>query len=141
MREKGIVIKNDGDSVDVQMQPSGECGSCGACFIDKTKLQVLSVNQRLKVQPGEIVEIEVNPSFAIQSAFLIFLLPLLVMIICCYIFQAYVHLPGLNNVHEGIIGALSGLTLSYIWVFLYDRHLLKLKPDRSIRIVRIVNST
>ncbi len=141
MRETGIVIKNDGNSIDVQMQPSGECGSCGACFIDKAKLQVLSVSQQFKVQPGEIVEIEVNPAFAIQSAFLIFLLPLLVMIICYYIFQANVHLPGLNDVHTGIIGALIGLILSYIGVFLYDRHLLKLKTDRSIRIIRVVKST
>lgn len=141
MRETGIVIKNDGNSVDVQMQPSGECGSCGVCFIDKSKLQVLSVSQQSKVQPGETVEVEVNPAFAIQSAFLIFLLPLLVMIICYYIFQAYVHLPGLNDVHTGIVGALTGLILSYIGVFLYDRHLLKLKTDRSICIVRIVKTT
>jgi sigma-E factor negative regulatory protein RseC len=138
MREKGIVISNDGKSVNIQMQPSGECNSCGACFIDKTKLQVLSIDQRLKVQPGEIVEIEVNPSFAIQSAFLIFLLPLLIMIICYYVFQAYIHLPSLNSVHDGIIGALSGLIFSYIGVFLYDKHLLKVRPDRSIRIIRIV---
>lgn len=138
MREKGIVISNDGKSVNIQMQPSGECNSCGACFIDKTKLQVLSVDQQLKAQPGEMVEIEVNPSFAIQSAFLIFLLPLLIMIICYYVFQAYIKLPGLNGVHNGIIGALSGLILSYIGVFLYDRHFLKVKPERSIRIIGIV---
>jgi sigma-E factor negative regulatory protein RseC len=138
MREKGIVISNDGKSVDIQMQPSGECHSCGACFIDKTKLQVLSIDQHLKVQPGEMVEIEVNPSFAIQSAFLIFLLPLLLMIICYYVFQAYINLPGLNSVHNGIIGALSGLILSYMGVFFYDRHVLKVKPERSIRIIRIV---
>ena len=141
MRETGIVIKNDGNNIDVQMQPSGECGSCGACFINKSKLQVLSVSQQSKVQPGETVEIEVSPAFAIQSAFLIFLLPLLVMIVCYYIFQAYVDLPGLNDVHAGIIGALTGLIFSYIGVFLYDRHLLKLKADRSIRIVRVVKST
>lgn len=138
MKEHGVVIKNDGQSIEVQMQSSAACESCGACFMDKSKLQVLSVQQSVPVKPGEIVEIEISPGFAVQSAFLLFFLPLLMMILGYYLFNLLINFPGLNGVYEGIIGAVLGLVLTYLGVFLYDKHLLKSQANRPIRIVRIL---
>lgn len=137
MVERGIVIKNNEQGIDIQMQPSDACEGCSACFMDRNKLQTLHIDQNIAVKPGDMVEIEVQPGFAIRSAFLIFFLPLLMLVLGYYLLPAVVNIPGLNALYEGIIGAISTLLITYMGVHYYDRRLQK-SGRGSTRIKRIV---
>lgn len=139
MREHGIVINNDGHRVQLRMQPSAACEGCSACFLDKEKLQVLQIRQQLPVKTGEVVEVEVTPSFALKSAFLLFFLPLLNLILGYFVFQSLFDIPGLNEVYQGIIGALIALVFTFVGIHYYDKHLQKSASGKNVRIVRTVS--
>ncbi|GAB4337034.1 MAG: hypothetical protein Kow0037_19230 [Calditrichia bacterium] len=135
MKETGIVVGKSKDFVDIQMQPSAACESCGVCFMDKNKLQVLRVREPLSVKPGDTVEVEITPAFAIKSAFLLFFFPLILLVVGYYFFSYQVDIPRLNAVHEGIVGAVVGIMLSYLILYLYDKHLQKKQPKKHVRVL------
>ena len=139
MLERGVVIKNDESGIDIRMQPSAFCEKCNACFMDKSNFQILHLKQNLKVKAGDAVEIEVKPAFAVQSAFLIFFLPLLMFIIGYYLFNYLVNIPALSEVYQGIIGAFAALIITYVGVHYYDKHLSKTDPGKRVYIVRVIN--
>ncbi len=139
MLERGIVINRSKTGIDIQMQPSGACENCNACLMDKSKLQTLHIEQQIAVNPGEIVEVEVRPEFALKSAFLIFFLPLLMLILGYYGFQNFLQIPGLNAVYRGALGSLVALILTFIGVHFYDKRLQKSDRGKQVKIVRIVS--
>lgn len=100
MLERGVVVSNNENGVDVQMQPSASCEGCNVCFMDKSKLQTVHVNQKVSAQPGDFVEIEVSPGFAVKSAFLIFFLPLLMLLAGYFIFQSFHGIPVSNPLYR-----------------------------------------
>jgi positive regulator of sigma E activity len=136
MRERGKVIRNDAMGIDIQMESSQACDTCNACFIDKNRQQVLHLDKTISAKPGEIVEIEVHPAFAMKSALIIFLLPLLMLIGGYFLFENFVDIPGLNGLYEGIFGAFLGFSLSYLAIFIYDKHLGRSDSKERVRIIR-----
>jgi positive regulator of sigma E activity len=138
MIERGVVIKNDLNGIDVRMHPSSACKSCGACFVNEGEIQVLRINQILDVCEGDSVEIEVKPSFAIKSALLIFFLPLLMMLFGYFLFQNFLNFTNIFNIYKGIIGAFLGLILSFVGLYFYDRKILTKKPNNEIHILRVI---
>ena len=87
MRESVVVIKKDAAGIAVKMQSSFSCEGCNACHIEQGKDHILLIQQEFPVQPGEKVEIEINPRFTILAIFLIFFLPLVMLIVGYYLFQ------------------------------------------------------
>jgi len=136
---RGIVINNDGHQIQLRMQPSAACKGCTACFLDKDKLQVLQLQQQSPVKTGEVVEVEITPSFALKSAFLLFFLPLLMLILGYFVFQSMFDIPGLNEVYQGIIGAVIALVFTFVGIHYYDKHLQKSGSGKNVKIVRIVS--
>ena len=135
MRESGVVIKNTGEYVDVRMVPNGACENCGACFLDHSKLQTLHIKQHVNANPGDPVQVEVVPTFALKSAFLLFMLPLLMLVIGYYLFQSVFYIPGINAVYQGILGGSLGIILTYVVVHYYDKKLQKSGKSKQVRIV------
>ncbi len=138
MLEQGVVIKKNGKGMEVRMQPSAACESCGVCFVDKSKFQVLRVEQKTDAQPGDVVEVEVRPGFAIRSAFLLFFLPLVMFIVGYYLFPKIWSIPGLNAVYEGILGGIITMGLTYTAVHFYDKYLQKTGRGKQVRVVRVI---
>ncbi|GAB4367271.1 MAG: hypothetical protein Kow0042_07800 [Calditrichia bacterium] len=139
MRETGIVLKNTGNLLEVQMQPSASCEGCSACFINSEKMQILTIPEESEAQPGDQVEIEIKPGFALKSAFLLFFLPLLMLIVGYYVFRALGIIPGLSSAYQGILGAICGLVITYIGVHIYDKYLQKSAACSHIRILRVIH--
>ncbi len=137
MRERGIVVKHDESGIEVQMQQGFNCDGCSACFLDTNKRHVLHLTQDIEVNPGEQVEVEVHPGYAIKSAFLLFLLPLLMLIGGYYFFDDIFPFPGISSQYGGITGALFSFVGTYIFIFLYDRRLKNAGGGENVRIVRI----
>ena len=140
MLERGVVIKSDKDGLDIQLQVNDACESCHACFVDKNKLKVLHIDNARPIKPGEIVEIEVKPGFAVQSAFLIFIFPLIMLIVGYYIFNQLIDIPGVNGLYESVLGAIGGLSAAYLGVYLFDKYLQRTRAEKQIRIVRVIKN-
>lgn len=140
MIERGIVLKNDGKQVELEMHSGVSCEGCSVCFVDKNRRHILQIRQQLSLKPGELVELEILPEFAIKSAFLIFLFPLLMLILGYYVFRDLTLLSAIAESYRGIIGALIGLFGSYFLVYFYDRILGQKSSDDHIRIIRVIKN-
>jgi positive regulator of sigma E activity len=140
MRELGKILKSDENGIEISVNSGHACSGCNACFIDKNQRHILKIQQDIKVKPGEMVELEVQPVFAVKSALLLFLLPLLMLILGYYIFTNLLPASFIQMPYRGISGALLGILLSFSFVHLYDKHLQKAGQDTRIRIVKVVGS-
>ncbi len=138
MIEQGIVINKDSTGIDVQMSGDYACEGCSACFLDKDNRHILKVHTDIAVDPGERVEVEIHPGFALKSAFLLFFLPAVMMITGYYLFKLYLPLREVAGSYRGIGGALLGIIITYVGVYFYDRHLQKTPPKNRIRILRVL---
>jgi positive regulator of sigma E activity len=140
MIERGKVIKNDGERIELEMHTGFSCEGCSVCFVDKNKRHILQVRQRLSIEPGDLVELEILPEFTIKSAFLLFFFPLLMLVFGYYLFHDLLLLPNIPAIYRGIIGALLGLLGSYVIVYTYDRILRHKSSDNHIRIIRVIKA-
>ncbi len=138
MLERGIVLKNSQGELEVHMQPNASCGSCTACSLDHENEQVLHIEQELNVHPGDAVEVEVNPGFALKSAFLIFFLPLLALFVGFFVFQDAIHVPRIGSDLRGILGAFLFMGITYFGVYLYDKHLQRTGRGKQVKVVKIL---
>jgi len=138
MRESGVVVKKDAAGIAVRMQSGFSCEGCSACHIEQGKDHILLIQQEIPVQPGEKVEIEINPRFSVLAIFLIFFLPLVMLIVGYYLFQNYRPLPGVSPFYQGIAGSIIGFISSYVFTHFYDRHLKNNSSQKNIQISRII---
>ena len=138
MRESGVVVKKDAAGIAVRMQSGFSCEGCSACHIEQGKDHILLIQQEIPVQPGEKVEIEINPRFSVLAIFLIFFLPLVMLIVGYYLFQNYRPLPGVSLFYQGIAGSIIGFVSSYVFTHFYDRHLKNNSSQKNIQISRII---
>jgi positive regulator of sigma E activity len=137
MKERGIVVRQNKTGIDVQLLQRANCDGCSACFIDPDKRHIMRIIQDIKVNPGQEVEVEVHPGYAIKSALLLFLLPLIMLIGGYYFFSQVLTIPILKGEYGGIAGALLSFTGTYVFVFMYDRRLKKGAGGEKVRIVRV----
>ena len=114
----GTVIKVDGDYAIVRTDEAG-CGRChekGGCGGANVGRMFCSTPQRWRVlNPrgavvGEKVAIAVGDGAVTASAMLIYVLPLAFLVAGALLGTALAEEAG------GIIGAVSGLTLAWLWV-------------------------
>ena len=140
MRETGIVIKNEQGELEIRMQPGAACESCGLCHLDPNKLQVLHLQQQIEAHPGDVVELEVNPGFAIKSAILLFFLPLVALLVGYFLFLKWLPFSHLLVTYQGIIGGLLAMVLVYTAIHFYDRRLQKKIGGKPVRIIRVGHS-
>lgn len=81
MEEIGLVKKVDNNQVEVEIDPSNSCGNCSSksvCHLDANGTKrILIVNSDIKVDIGDLIQVELKARNAIFSAFIIFILPLL----------------------------------------------------------------
>lgn len=138
MREYGIVINKDSQGIMVKMQNDFACGGCHLCQLDQERGHILYLRQEFPAVPGDKVEIEIKPSFAITSAFLLFFLPLCMLIIGYFLFQNYLTFPAISPDYRGIIGAILAFVSSYVVIYFYDRHLRKNPTRNNVKISRIM---
>ena len=140
MREKGRILKKDSNSIEIEMNQGYACSGCNACFIDKDKGHILRINQEIDVKPGELVEIEVQPVFAIKSAILLFFMPLVMLVLGYFLSMISIPIQTVEMPYRGILGAIFGLILSFILIYFYDRYLQRRDSDHQIRIVKITGT-
>lgn len=125
--DKGVVIKVEGKFAYVNMKQNASCKSCagrGICFAgDKPLPLKIDNNQDFKV--GDQVELELKSRVKLTSAFLLFILPLIMMVIG-YALAIQVR----NSEGTGISGSLVGLFFSVIFLKIINK---KIAGDKDFK--------
>lgn len=83
MREKAIVIEEQGDHAKVRIVRSSACAQCRRCAIgssDKKEFFIWSKNP-LKAKPGQTVEVELKNTAFFQATIIAYLIPLIAFLI------------------------------------------------------------
>lgn len=131
MRKRGIV-KKEGIPCEVAVirhQACGEnCASCGGCRLSET---VILAENTVGARVGDKVIVEIPDKTALSAAWLVYLLPIVVMIIC--LLAGYTFKIGEGSM---AILALAVLAVSFFAVQLYtNRHSNRFK----VKITEILN--
>jgi sigma-E factor negative regulatory protein RseC len=115
-KEIGNVVKIEGDKADVLLHSREVCGHCGArfsCVAGSGVDRIMTVSNRLNASVGDKVEIEISEKTKVLSAFLLFFMPLLLIIVGYYLANIFSH-----SEESGILGAVIGFFLSgfILWI-------------------------
>lgn len=130
MDQIGFVSRVDGDRAEVIVRRVSSCGdkctSCkGGCSVPGIKM---TIKNTLRAKPGDYVEIRMNTNIVLKSAFLVYVLPLVLMVLgislSIYLFK---NLGYSNYENLGFITGLVFLGFSFIILKLYDKKIKKNK--------------
>ena len=121
MKETGIVKSVTGDLCQVVVTRKSACGdNCASCKGGcKVNNQLCTAKNPLNAQPGDKVEIEMDTKKVLKSAFLVYMLPIIIFI------SAYFLSEGLTEAARIII-SLAVTILFFLFLFFRDK---RLKPE------------
>lgn len=127
--EAGKIIRIINGKAIVEMETSGECQTCGAkqscCAIggsSKRQIEIPLVNNRDKLQEGDQIMLSYQPQARLLSAFLVFMLPIIFLIVGYFI--------GLNVFHtegKAILIGLVGLLISFFVIWGLNKFVIREK--------------
>ncbi len=124
MTGRGIIIAKQGDMVQIEVKPGGNCAGCNACIVNNTKSVVIEARNDIAAETGEEVYFQVQPHRVVGYSLLIFILPLIMMVIGYFV--GFMWLPRPQAMEEGIAiaTALIGLIIGFLMVKGYDKMLV-----------------
>jgi sigma-E factor negative regulatory protein RseC len=117
VQAEGIVVRCEAGSAHVKVRRSGGCGrchevgGCGGVSADDASCQEYLVGNALGANLGDRVLIEVPEGVALRAASLAYLLPLAGVLL-----GAFIAFLAWHSDLASALGALFGLTASYLWI-------------------------
>lgn len=118
LKETATVVSTSADKAKVAIVRSEACGSCPAksmCSAAASgNLNVLEVRNPVEAMPGEKVIIELQPAALVKATALVYLLPATTMLV-----GATAGWLKTGTDLGSIIGAVSGLAISALFLFLH----------------------
>lgn len=131
--EEGEVTAVYGEKATVKIAAGKGCERCGLCTrISDTEMVVEAYAQK-PVQVGEHVVIGFRPGVVVQSAFILYLIPLLGLVLGYYVGSLLFHgleLPGREELFPALT-SLAFLFASFVPIVFYDR---KKRGDKRFRV-------
>ena len=132
---EGLVIEATGNIAKIKTGRHNECKNCGACPGDNSVI-VCAKNQK-GAMPGQRVVFEVKETNALMAAFIVFILPLVVVFVGAMIGEFIGQEVGSFNSGFEIIGGLIGFILALGYIKFFDKS-LKGKEKSQPSILRIL---
>jgi sigma-E factor negative regulatory protein RseC len=117
MEDFGVVKDIFTGKVEVEIDPSNACGNCASksfCHLDEgDNKRTLVARCEIDVKLGDLVQVELGTGNAIFSAFLIFIVPLILMGLGFVLGSRF-------SEGWGILAAVIGLVVGFLFVRLSD---------------------
>lgn len=142
MQQVGHVVFSDKDSAVLDVRRVTACGdkwgSCkSGCSVPGTRIKVKNV---LGAKLGDYVEVKTKTSFILKSAFIVYIIPLIILVLGIVTGINISKSLGLPN-HEsiGLLIGLISLGVSFVILRVYDSKLNK-DNKMKIEIVRILEN-
>lgn len=117
MNKNGIVENIDGNKVTVRIQRDSSCGeNCAMCNACPGKNMMITVDTDIPLLKGDMVKLETNTKYVLLSAFAVYILPIVLLIVGYVCSTLYV--------------GLALMVISFIILFFIDKkintkHLIK----------------
>ncbi len=135
MVECGVVKKTENNLAWVTVVKGNQCQGCTACnSFGEGSAQLIAQND-LAAQPGESVEVEIDPKQVVKHSAIVFLLPVIGLIVGYFLGIRYLTKFGWASQSAGIIASLGLMVIVFIGIYFYDRAVGK-SPVKSARIIR-----
>ena len=122
MIETGIVSKIiENNCCHVEFEGSASCGKCGICFKSGNKLSIIA-NNSVDARVGDAVEVEIAPKNVLWSTFLIFIMPILVLML---LYQL-----------GGMLISIISMFAYFVGLYIYDKYFMS--KEIKCNVVRIL---
>jgi len=137
VKEIGCVVSVKDDAAVVAMPMSGACEKCGMCMMsgDGREVMLLAKNDA-GAGDGDTVEIEIAAGRVVASAFLIYMVPVIMTIIGFLVGNTFT--GGAEDSPLPIVTAIVFLVVSFVAVGLYDLRLRK-SERREATVLRVLS--
>ncbi|MBR8701544.1 hypothetical protein IX317_001793 [Fusobacterium sp. DD29] len=133
MVNKGIVKKIDGDKITVKLYKDTACSHCSGCSGDSKYGKDFEFETDKKAEIGDTVTFEIAAGKVIKAASIAYILPAVAMIVGYFFGNKILSL----NENMSILSSFIGLFLSFVFLFLYDRLVIKKRKNSEIEIISI----
>jgi sigma-E factor negative regulatory protein RseC len=136
MRTVGHVVSVDGEFAEVVLGRYAECKRCGACLakIDAKERRIRTLNP-ISADVGARVEVEIEPVQAVGSAFLIFIMPLIILVGAGFAGYRIGGNLGFHPVTLAAVGGVVGLGSSVLILRYLDRSVSGRRPTSIVGIL------
>ncbi len=131
--EEGEVTSIQGNKAIVKIQATKGCERCRLCTRISDTEMTIQANTIKPVNIGDRVILGFRPGIIIQSAFILYLLPLIALVVGYYVGKFLINSLSMNG-REELIPALLSLTFlfaTFVPIRFYDR---KKKEDRRFQV-------
>jgi len=107
MEERGVVIGKGPGTAQVRIERSESCEGCHGCLYSETgKYMVAEAVDRIGVSPGDLVRLDTEGASPLKAAFLLFVIPLVMLFAGYAAGSVAAPLVGLASASQGFgIGA------------------------------------
>lgn len=137
MRETGIIVSEKDNQVTVQMVKGDKCENCNLCSTTGPNQMQIEAYNSLGAKVGDMVEVEVPPGKVLGYSFIVFIIPIIMMIAGYFAGVAITKNPSGSGEGAGIIGSISGFALSLLLIKIFDSQLGR--DEQSASVVNIVS--
>lgn len=126
MQENGIVSKvSKNGHVTVRLSRKTACENCRMCLMPRKEMFVqLKIKNTEKFKEGEFVSIVMPDNAVLKSAFLVYLLPIIVMTIVLFFTYKF-------DIWISLLSTVSSVLAVFIGVALLDKYILKKRNSFS----------
>jgi sigma-E factor negative regulatory protein RseC len=129
--EVGVVIEINGNLSEVRMGKHSDCKDCGAC--PGSDSAIITADNRIGAKPGQRVSVELQESNALKGAFVIFVLPLIIVFIGVIAGKELGGLLGVNELISECIGGTVFFVVVIVLIRLFDNFVAK--KENSIPVI------
>lgn len=133
MENKGIIQKINGNKIEVKLFKDTACSHCSGCSEGNKFGKDFEFTTDLPANIGDIVTFEIESSKVMKAVGLAYIFPPVMMIVGYYLFSKLFH----TTENMAIVGSFGGLFLAFVFLFFYDRLVIKKKENSDIRIISI----
>jgi len=122
VHEIGSVIEVSDDQVKILIKRHASCESCGACGLGGKPEITITVRNDLGAVRGDQVRLELQTGKMYQAAFLVYAIPLIMMLVGYYAGQSLARtFQWGNGESSGIISGLIAVVLTYCVIHYWER--------------------
>ncbi len=139
MQHFGVVESIFGNYATVSIQRHSACGDCGACQMGSENMErkVQAINP-LGAKIGDLVTMEMNDDHVLKAAFIVYIVPLFILIIGTFITKFALEFFQISDMVElyGVLVGLIGMGVCYWFIKKRDTEMKK-SGELTITIIKI----
>lgn len=130
MKSNGKVIGINGNKIKLKMFKESSCAHCSGCGDANKLARELELTYNGDVQMGDIVTFELEDSKMLKIGFLVYVLPILMMILGYFISNKM----G-NTEKASVFTSFGFLIVSFVCLHIYDKYFVKEKIQMVVTAV------